>query len=193
MTSLRAPVIAGLHDGAGTTTVATALHGVDAGVLGTVAADVLVCRAEAESLHRLAVLLGSGHRPRPLLALTPGDPGTPAPTGLHTLAGRWGLVTLLPHVPSLPGSRVAALLTHPPAELDEPLRAYATALRALAGALVAGGGLVRPPAPPPPPRRLWAGLAVVARPRAGEAIRPGAFDELDDDALEALLVGRAVG
>lgn len=198
MTPLRAPMVAGLAAGAGTTTVATALRGHDGGSCPTTGgavprADVLLCRGEPGSMHRLATRLGSAARSpapqgsaarRPLLVVSLVD--DPPPAGLWVLAQLVGQVIVLPHVPALrEGSirpaHLAALLAWRPERLDGPLRTYADALRALAGMLVVSGALTRPVRPASGPE-LWRGLVPVERRPAAAVAR--LHDDLDDLALE---------
>lgn len=210
MRGVRAPVIAGIGAGAGTTTVATALHGLDGGIAVAPAdhVDVLVWRSGGASPGRLEEFVGAtpaGARARLVLAVVLDD--TAVGRALPAV-GRYPFahVALLPHVAALrdrnlPRSEVATLLARRPEQLGGPLRAYVDALRELAGAVVAGGGLAaRTPRGP----ELWRGLAPVER-RVGGVVRLGArwdvrgapsgpeLDDLDDDALEAGQAWRAAG
>lgn len=208
MTDLRAPVIAGIGPEAGTTTVATALHGLDAGIAVAPAdrVDVLVCRSGAASRRRLDEFVEASRaatRTALVLAIVLGDTVAhrSAATCAIPTAGNgspFAHVTLLPHVAALRDrsihrSEVATLLARRPEQLDGPLRAYVDALRTLAAAVLAGGGLsARMPASGPAGRkpRLWRGLAPVERPM-GAVVRD--VHGLDDDALEAGWVWRAAG
>ena len=68
----RAPSVAGVAGGVGTTTIARALAGVDRGVFTGRPVDVLVCRATADSLlraARAAYLISTQQHHRPVLAV----------------------------------------------------------------------------------------------------------------------------
>lgn len=139
---------------------------------GTGRADVLVCRWDEDSLHRLAALARTTPGPRPLLALTAAAPA--ALDDLHGrlpgLRSRFGPAVLLPHVPGWRERPVlaeaAAVLAEPAEHLPAPLRAYAVALRRLVAVLRDSGVLHRmPPALviAPRPAALWRGLRPVER------------------------------
>lgn len=69
--------VAGVSGGVGTTTLATAIDGIDRGVFVGRPVDVLVCRGTAESLQRAgqaAQLQTDSTGRRPLLAVTATDP-----------------------------------------------------------------------------------------------------------------------
>ena len=73
MSRLRAPRIAGVAGGAGTSTVAAALHGYDQGRAVDEGFEVLTCRCTGDSLHAAATVvswLAANSRPRPVLAVT---------------------------------------------------------------------------------------------------------------------------
>lgn len=222
MTRLRVPVVAGVTAGVGTTTVAAALHGLDGGVVadcvdGPAArrltdlpaggVDVLVCRGDAASLHRLAVLVGTAGpvdpvaRPGPVLAVMLDAGVTDTMARGRILADLWplrprsGRVTVLPYVATLQGKDVSRthlgmLLGRRPEQLGSGLRRFADAVRGLAATLVAAGVLTTPPAqlasPMQAPGRdqasaLWRGLGPVERRRGVEtAAVLGSGDELDD-------------
>ena len=57
MSQLRAPKIVGVGGGVGTTTLATAVRGLDLGRALDRGVDVLVCRSTGESLRAAASLL----------------------------------------------------------------------------------------------------------------------------------------
>ncbi len=199
----RTPVIAGLTGGAGTSTLAAALHASDNGrASGT--ADVLVCRSAEASLRHAAALPGAPPGPRPVLAVIL-DAAVPAPDALAArlrgLESRFGAVVLVPHVArwhglSGPCADAAAVLAQPVEHLPLPLQPYAAAMRLLVAAMVRSGQLGRS-APPTVSRprtvQLWHGLQPVERgvslrsPRAGtvSAIPTLRVPEPDDDALEA--------
>lgn len=164
MSGLRPPVVAGVGGGVGTTTLAAALRGHDGGRQRVGAADILVCRGTLDSLCRAAAVLEhAGPEPRPVLAVTlDGVRARGAVRGrLQLLGSGTGAVVLLPHVGRWrtipdPVPEATNLLVEPLDRLPRPLRAYAAALRELAGAVAASGRL-HPPAghvgaPPTGPR-----------------------------------------
>ncbi|HLU57292.1 MAG TPA: hypothetical protein VKZ81_17700 [Pseudonocardia sp.] len=161
---MRPPVVTGVTRGAGTSTLAAALHAVDGGVLGpgdAAAADVLVCGADEPSLRRAAALAPQTAGPRPVLVLT--GAARPART---VPAGRFGAVLALPRLRRWVGgdarAEAAAVLAYPPERLPPDVRAYAAALHRIVSALLASGQLQR--ATPPAvaararstPKRPWA-------------------------------------
>lgn len=160
--ALRRPIVAGVGGGVGTTTVARALGGVDAGVFTGRRVDVLVCRATGDSLVRAgrAAQLVAGGAGRPAVAITSADargPSRPVGARLRLLEPHARAVVLLPFVRrwrdlAVPLDDVTGLLSRPPQELPRPLRRYAMAVRALHAALGT--------APPRPTR-----LASPSRPR----------------------------
>lgn len=202
MTAPRLPVVAGITAGAGASTVATALHGIDGGVARTAScADVLVVRADTASAQRLARLLECpvpARTARPVVAVV-ADPPAPTsstcaiPATLSRAAVHTSQVVALPPVRALregtlPGPQLAMLLAREPERLPAALRAFADALRELAAALVAGGRLVQlAPAP-----ALWPGLGPVQRRRPGGHGGHGVAG-LDDEAIEAGHLWRAAG
>lgn len=158
MTGVRPPVIVGLTSGSGTSTLAAALHARDAGRFeewAACGADIVVCGAEHASLRRAATLACAPGGARPLLAVTlgTGDHEQHAvEPALRALQPRFSAVVVLPHVPRwhdrvLPHDDAAAVLAQVSEHLTRPLRAYATALRTLAAAVV-GSGLLGSPVPP---------------------------------------------
>ena len=72
VTAMRAPVVAGVGGGVGTTTVAAALRGHDAGrVTAGWWPDILVCRGTLDSLRRAAAILETADPEAfPVLAVT---------------------------------------------------------------------------------------------------------------------------
>ena len=74
MNGMRAPVVAGVGGGVGTTTVAVGLRGHDRGVTGRRSdglPDILVCRGTLDSVRRAAAVLDeAGTEPPPVLAVT---------------------------------------------------------------------------------------------------------------------------
>ncbi len=156
---MRPPVVAGLRAGAGASTLAAALHGVDAGVWSGGPVDVLVARPGRgpAALPGVAVLVLVGGDPAP----APGRPGEPV---------------VLPVVPqwSGPGGVRAAADVLRTAEGATPvaLRPAAAALRAVVAALLRSGVLDRPgplpapagaPAPAAPDRAIAAAPVPVRR------------------------------
>jgi hypothetical protein len=156
VSSLRAPVVAGVAGGVGTTTLAVALRGHDAG-RRTGPADILACRGTLGSLRRVAAVLGhAGPGPRPVVAVTLEGVRVPAPVRvrLQALDLEVAAVVVLPHVDHWlvladPLAEAAGLLVEPPPALPRALRRYAAALRELAAAVVRSGRLNTPPAPAP--------------------------------------------
>jgi len=142
----------------GTTTLAVALRGRDGGRERADTADVVACRGTLDSLARAADILESaGPGPRPVVAVTlDGARARGAVRArLELLGSATGAVVLLPHVERWrtladPVAEVASLLRQPVDRLPRPLRAYAAALRELAGA-VATSGRLHPPPPPAAP------------------------------------------
>lgn len=206
MTGLRTPVIAGVAGGVGTSTVAAALHALDAGRCGTGAlagVDVLVCRGTGASLRRVDALAEplTSTGPRPVLAVTAeaGMPRDPLLSRLRDIEPRFSGVLMLPYVGRWcevtdPHIEAAALLAELPERLPHPLRAYAGALRLLARTVIDGRRLNRTAIPPPPePRRrvasLWRGLYPIERARSllgneQSVVLP--VPDLDDEELEAV-------
>jgi hypothetical protein len=131
-------VVAGLRAGAGASTLAAALHGVDAGVWSGGPVDVLVARADrgpAAPPPGVAVLVLVGGDPAP----APGRPGEPV------------VLPVVPQWSGPEGVRAAAgvLRTAEPAT-PVALRPAAAALRAVVAALLRSGVLDRPgPSPAP--------------------------------------------
>ncbi|NMI00897.1 hypothetical protein [Pseudonocardia acidicola] len=151
MNGLRAPVVAGVAGGVGTTTVAVALRAHDAGRVVDTRVDVLVCRCTGNSLHRAARLADrlAGHGPRPVLAVT-ADGAVPTRGPLHArlrmIEPQFAAVVVLPHVGRWreladPLAEAAGLLAQAAGDLPRPLRNYAAALRRLATSVAATGRL----------------------------------------------------
>lgn len=177
MSGVRPPTVAGVGGGVGTTTLATALRGHDAGRGGVTggdlwAADILACRATFDSLRQAVIVLErtAGPGPRPVLAVTLGAARIPRgqlQARLELLDDATSGVVLLPHVghwaTTVDPLQEAAGLLLDPAPPPRALRAYAAALRELAAAVTDSGRLrtstprtstPRAPAPPPSlPRR----------------------------------------
>lgn len=175
----RPPLVAGIAAGAGTSTVAAMLHGLDGGVDPRVGpavpltrhagrrADLLVARDDPASLRMLTDLrLDAG-----TVAAVVLGPGTYPPLAagaLRSVAGQ-AQVVALPHVAGLAGRVPAAhlplLLGRAPHHLPVPLRELVDAVRRVATALVAGG-------------RLGGGSGPDDRDYLDD------LDDLDDEALE---------
>ena len=148
MTGLRAPVVAGVGGGVGTTALAVALRGIDGGRERVDTADILACRGTPDSLARAAdALQHAGPGPRPVLAVTlDGGRARGVLRARLELLGSDTAVVLLPHVRRWrtladPVADLSSLLREPVDRLPRPLRAYAAALRELAGAVATSGRL----------------------------------------------------
>jgi hypothetical protein len=196
--TVRRPVITGVTRGCGTSTLAAALHTIDAGLLVPGAAgeaDVLVCRSDEQSLRQAAGLACAPSGPRPVLVLAGIAPGIPTPP---VPAGRFGAVVALPHVRRWfagdARGEAAAVLAYPPERLPPDVRGYAAALHRIVSALVGSGQLQRS-GPPlvsrPATADRWQGLRPIGPtvasplrpwPVASPAARPA---EPDDETLEA--------
>lgn len=215
---MRAPVIAGVAGGVGTSTVAVALRGRDAGrcVAGS-AADVVVCRYSADSLYRTAAMADLLSGARPVLAVT-ADAGSPASLQamLRAIGPRFEDMVVLPHIARWreltdPLAEAEALLTQPVERLPRLLRAYVAALLLLTAAVTGSGRLDRSePAMPrsvahwpseqpverwvaPRPLRIAAPLdpaLAMAGAHPASVSRSVPDEGLDDDALEAEPFGR---
>ncbi len=142
----RAPLVAGVAGGVGTTTIARALAGVDRGVFTGRPVDVLVCRATADSLvraARAAYLISSQQHRRPVLAVNTADiagPSRPGVARMRLLEPHTAGVVVLPYVRrwrdlATPLADVTGLLNRPVTELPRPLRRFATAVHSLAHSL----------------------------------------------------------
>jgi hypothetical protein len=184
----RAPVLGGLTAGAGTSTLAAALHARDVGrVDGREPAwlDALVCRPDPRSLREALALGARCPLPRPVLAVTGGQ-RSPDRLALRALNAQFRAVVLLPEVERWRGrdalAEAAAVLAEPDGALAEPLPDYAAALRQLVAAVRDGGGLARTTRPP-----LVAVPRAALRPLLPPGPAPGEQDEPDDEMLEAEL------
>lgn len=148
MSPPRTPVVLGVGQGIGATTLAAALHAHDGGQRD-VAADVVVCGGTEESLRR-AEALGLGVT-RPLLAVVAAGPEG-MPGRLRHTGRRYASTTVLPHVGRWrglagPTEEIATLLGLRPELLTPALRAYADGLREIAAGLLRSG-LLRHDRPP---------------------------------------------
>lgn len=152
------PLVAGVAGGVGTTTVATAIGGIDRGVFTGRPVDVLVCRPTADSLVRAAraAHLVTTQGTRPVLAVSAIDgvgPSRPGTARLRLLEPHTAAVVVLPHVRRwremvTPLDDLTGLLTRPLPELPRPLRHYASAVRDVHTALESA---LDHPHPPPRP------------------------------------------
>lgn len=151
MSALRAPVVAGVAGGVGTSTVAAALRGRDA-ERDVERADIVVCHLTGDSLRkvaRLAETLPAGARPVLAVTAAPGAARGPLAVRLRLLEPRFAGVVVLPHVGAWreladPLAEAAVVLGKPAERLSRPLRGYADGLRALAAAVAASGRLAAP-------------------------------------------------
>ncbi|WP_232661791.1 hypothetical protein [Pseudonocardia sp. TRM90224] len=164
----------GLSRGSGASTLAAALHAVDAGHRDQ-HADVLACGAHPEALRLARVVAFPPSGPRPVLAVVPVR-GAEEPS-LETLSHRFGAVVLLPHIPewaraSGPPADAALVLGRDVATLTPQLRVLADALRRIVAAVL-GSGQLESAVPPmvirPRPAVLWRGLQPVEREQPGRA------------------------
>ncbi|MHA6792428.1 hypothetical protein ACVGVM_02745 [Pseudonocardia bannensis] len=150
VTGLHPPVVAGVAGGVGTTTVAVALRGHDAGRGVDTRTDVVVCRCTGDSLRCAAALADRfGPGPRPVLAVT-ADGAVPTRGPLHArlrmIEPQFAALVVLPRVGRWreltdPLTEAAGLFAQPVEELPRSLRAYVMALRRLASAVAATGRL----------------------------------------------------
>jgi len=188
VSAMRAPVVAGVSGGVGTTTVAVGLRGHDSGrVTGhrpdgspgghrpDGSPDILVCRATLDSVRRAAAVLDEAGTEPPVLAVTLAGrvPRGPLRARMELLEPDAAALVLLPHVRRWctladPLAEAAQLLVEPVAQLPRPLRAYAAALRELVAAVAASGRLARDPIGEPDP--LYSADRHVRR--TGSAERP---------------------
>jgi hypothetical protein len=173
MTGPRIPLVAGVEPGAGTSTLAAALHAEDAGLLAQ-QADVVVCRPAPASLRAAAAIACPGRGPHPVLVVT-GPVAGEVPAAVRT---RFGTVVELPLVEgwagaATPAAAAAGVLAAAVGALPAAQRPYAEALREVVAALIRSGQLdaaappmairpraadpwrgTRPPAAPPSRHRL---------------------------------------
>jgi len=156
VTAMRAPVVAGVGGGVGTTTVAAALRGHDAGRVTAGWPDILVCRGTLDSLSRAAAVLETADPEAfPVLAVTLDAARTtrqPIRAHLELLEPDLGALVVLPYVRRWatlgdPVAEAAHLLAAPADRLPRPLRMYAAALRELVEAVTASGRLAAPDQP----------------------------------------------
>ncbi|HEY2206746.1 MAG TPA: hypothetical protein VGH99_19965 [Pseudonocardia sp.] len=153
MSRPRAPRIAGVAGGVGTTTLAAALRGYDRGRAAGQGMEVLVCRSTGESLHhaaRVVTWLASAGRPRPVLAVTADQPVPlrgPLRARLRMIEPQVGGLVLVPYVAHWrdltdPLAEAARLAECPADELPRGLRGYGGALAVLAEVVLRSGLLV---------------------------------------------------
>jgi hypothetical protein len=168
VSQLRAPRLAGVAGGVGTSTLATALRGYDRGRAADQGVEVLVCRSTGDSLHAAATViawLGSTGLPRPVLAVTADDsapPRGPLRARLRMIEPQVSGLVVVPYVAHWreltdPLAEAARLSECPADQLPKALRGYGEALARLAEAVLRSGLLTaaRPGGPhtPPPANR----------------------------------------
>jgi hypothetical protein len=168
MSQLRAPRLAGVGGGVGTTTLATALRGYDRGRAADQGVEVLVARSTGGSLHQAATViawLASNSRPRPVLTVVADQPAPirgPLRARLRMIEPQVSALVVVPYVVHwrelTDPLREAARLSECPADqLPKALRGYGEALAGLAEAVLRSGLLTgaRPGGPhtPPPANR----------------------------------------
>ena len=182
MTPLRRPVVAGLGPGAGTSVLAAALHGVDAGRWMGGPVDVLVCPAGTDTAALPAV---------PVIALR---------GGRGPAARSAGPAVVLPEVAAWRGAdatrAAAGLLGLAPHRRPPTQRGYADALLALTAALVRSGALTASPrtpaAPPAPAPRHGSAAPLAAAPRAPRTTGPRGRQTIPGCTVPARAPGRVV-
>lgn len=151
MTGFRPPIVAGVSGGVGTTTLALALHGTDAGTT-TADADILVCRSTAESIDRATRIADLAEPGRyPVLVVTLAGAERRPPPRVAELEEVWAAVVAAPHVGRWSGivdpyREAAGLLGNPREQLPRPVRRYLDAV-ARAARVVAESGRLNAPAP----------------------------------------------
>lgn len=181
VTAMRAPVVAGVGGGVGTTTVAAALRGHDAGRV-TVGwwPDILVCRGTLDSLRRAAAVLQTADPEAfPVLAVTldaARSARRPIRAHLERLEPDLGALVVLPYIRRWatladPVAEAARLLSEPADRLPRPLRAYAAVLRELVEAVTESGRLDAAPDTPQRRRRGPGGGNVGRAARDGRVAR----------------------
>lgn len=193
MTTFRPPIVAGVSGGVGTTTLALALHGRDAGT-DTAEADVLVCRSSVESLDRATRIADLARPGRyPVLLVTLDGTERRPPARLARLSDRWTTVVPVPHVAPWrelvdPYREAAGLLGASRAGLPRSVRSLLDAIARAAQATADSGRLSGPvgsggdastaawpnagygsPAPTWPHATPWAGVAHASPTRFGPA------------------------
>ena len=190
VSAMRAPVVAGIGGGVGTTTVAAALRGHDAGRLTAGWPDILVCRGTLDSLRRAAAVLQTADPDAfPVLAVTLDAARAarrPIRAHLELLEPDLGALVVLPYVrrwTTLPDpvAEAAHLLEEPADRLTRPLRGYAAALRELVEAVTASGRLdaapdqrhSRPTGPGKPDTHHWGSGDRRVRPVGSEQLHMG--------------------
>jgi hypothetical protein len=168
VTGFRPPIVAGVSGGVGTTTLALALHGRDAGT-DTAEADVLVCRSSLESLDRASRIADLAWPGRyPVLFVTLDSAERRPPARLARLGDRWTAVVPVPHVARWrelvdPYREAAGLLGSPRGELPRTVRSLLDAVARAAHIVADSGRLSAPAAAPPAPS--WHEVQSVALPR----------------------------
>jgi hypothetical protein len=150
MSQLRAPRLAGVAGGVGTTTLATAVHGYDRGRAVDRGVEILVCRSTGDSLHAAATVLAglasAGH-PRPVLAVVADQPTplrAPLRARLRMIEPQASGLVRVPYVTHWrdltdPLTEAARLSEWPADQLPRALRGYGEALARLAEAVLRSG------------------------------------------------------
>jgi hypothetical protein len=150
MSQLRAPRLAGVAGGVGTTTLATAVRGYDRGRAVDRGIEILVCRSTGDSLHAAATVLAgltsAGH-PRPVLAVVADQPTpvrAPLRARLRMIEPQASGLVRVPYVTHWrdltdPLTEAARLSEWPADQLPRALRGYGEALTRLAEAVLRSG------------------------------------------------------
>jgi hypothetical protein len=150
MSQLRAPRLAGVGGGVGTTTLATALRGYDRGRAADQGVEVLVARSTGGSLHQAATViawLASNSLPRPVLAVVADQPAPirgPLRARLRMIEPQVSALVVVPYVAHWreltdPLGEAARLSECPADQLPKALRGYGEALAGLAEAVLRSG------------------------------------------------------
>jgi hypothetical protein len=166
VSQLRAPRLAGVAGGVGTTTLATAVRGYDRGRAVDRGVEILVCRSTGASLHAAATVLArlasAGH-PRPVLAVVADQPTpvrAPLRARLRMIEPQASGLVRVPYVTHWrdltdPLPEAARLSEWPADQLPRALRGYGEALARLAEAVLRSGLLTS--GHPDAPRSVLAG------------------------------------
>ncbi|GAA4997644.1 hypothetical protein GCM10025792_55380 [Pseudonocardia tropica] len=149
MTDVREPpIVAGVLGGVGTTLLAEALHGYDAGIYRAHRpVHVLVCRSTSNSLHsaQRALQYTPAAAPPPVLAIVDDVPnaawGPNTQNKVHITEPYVSSVVRIPLVADWrdvesPHDRAATVLTEAEQDLPKGVRTFAKALRALVGEVI---------------------------------------------------------
>ncbi|WP_028938092.1 hypothetical protein [Pseudonocardia spinosispora] len=162
MSALRAPRVAGIAGGVGTTTVATALRGYDRGRAADEGVEVLVCRSTGMSLHAAAsavTWLVENGRQRPVLVVNADLPGPlrgPLRARIRMVEPQVAGLIVLPYVvhwreQADPLAEAARLSECSIDQLPRGLRGYGEGIAAIAETVLRSGmlrtGVERPGGP----------------------------------------------